>query len=73
MTGEVEFNTALGAYDNHICTACHNVGRVLKLKLPATLFYDGKRLATKYYEYWLCSECREKLLHALQEGNTDGL
>ena len=33
---------------------------------------DGKKLFTKYTEYWLCLNCREKLMRSLMWGEEDG-
>ena len=49
---------------NCTCTACHNVGRAVKLGLPRTLYRDGI-LQTEYREYWLCLSCRKALVQAL--------
>lgn len=46
------------------CAACHNVGRVVKLKLPKALYRDGI-LQAEYSEYWLCLNCRGSLVQAL--------
>lgn len=61
----VEFTSRASVYENCICDGCHHTGYVLKLKIPTTLYHDGKNLTTKYREYWLCRACRDKLVQAL--------
>lgn len=61
---EVEFRAKVSAASNCVCAACHNVGRVVKLELPRTLYRKGI-LQTEYSEYWLCLNCRESLVQAL--------
>ena len=61
----VAFPCAKSEYDNCVCDCCHGTGRVLKIQLPTTLYYDGKSLTTKYRHFWICDECREKLITAL--------
>ncbi len=48
-----------------MCDACCNVGQVIKLRLPSTRFHNKKSLTTRYYDYWLCPACRQKLHNAL--------
>ena len=68
----VKFPCEISNADNCICSACHHLGRVVKLKLPKTQYRrDGKKLFTKYTEYWLCLNCREKLMHNLMWGDED--
>jgi len=66
---EVIFKSKKSEYDNCICSACHGTGRVVKIKLPTTLYHNGETLSTKYSEYWLCDNCKTKLINALG-GNT---
>ena len=61
----VKFEATVSESDNCICNACHNGGTVMKVKLPDTKYHDGKKLTTKYREYWLCSLCRTKLRWAM--------
>ena len=70
----VNFETKISKHDNCICCACHDIARVIRIKLPESLYFDGKVLSTAYGEYWLCAPCREywlcapcraKLSHAL--------
>ena len=62
---EVKFTTTVSEADNCICNACHATGHVMKLTYPETSYHDGKKLTTKYHEFWLCAPCRTKLVHAL--------
>lgn len=57
----VKFGAHMGDRNNCICDACHNTGTVMKLKLPYTRYYDGKKLSTMHQEYWLCGRCRRNL------------
>ena len=68
----VNFPAEISAGNNCVCNACHHLGRVVKLKLPETLYRDGKSLTTEYADYWLCLNCREKLVHALIWGEENG-
>lgn len=61
---EVEFRAKVTKTSTCTCAACHNVGRVVKLKLPKALYRDGI-LQTEYSEYWLCLNCRGSLVQAL--------
>lgn len=61
---EVEFRAKVTETSTCTCAACHNVGRVVKLELPRTLYREGI-LQTEYREYWLCLNCREALVQAL--------
>jgi len=62
---EVKFKSKLSSADNCFCTCCHDTGRVTKVRLPETKFHNGRNLTAKYQEYWLCEECRNKLMNAL--------
>ena len=53
------------------CDACHRCTRVIKLKLPVTLFYDRQTLSTQYHPRWLCCDCADKLLAALATACTE--
>ena len=68
----VKFPCDISNADNCICSACHNVGGVAKLQMPNTLFNGKGILKTEYSEYWLCFNCREKLMHSLMWGDKDG-
>lgn len=58
---DVEFRGHISDTDNCVCSGCHKMGVVLKLTVPETGYHDGKRLSTKYHEYWICDDCIEKL------------
>ena len=62
---DVIFPSELSRAENCFCDACHGTGRVVKLKIPETLYFDGNGLSTKYSNYWLCAGCRAMLSHAL--------
>ncbi len=62
---DVTFKSKISKSDKCFCSACHDAGWVMKVKLPETLYFDGNKLSTKYSEYWLCAKCRTKLAHAL--------
>ena len=57
----VEFRGQLSDADNCVCSGCHKTDFVLKLTVPETKYHDGKRLSTKYHEYWMCDDCVTKL------------
>ena len=61
----VSFISSISTADNCICSACHGEGKVIKLELPTTLYYNGNGLETRYKNYWVCKKCRDKLTHAL--------
>ena len=68
----VKFPAKMSTCDNCVCSACHNVGEVIKLKIPETKYFDGKKLTTRYGELWLCMDCRKKLIRALKiDGASD--
>lgn len=66
---KVDFPAKVSDADNCICTACHHIGRVVKLKLPETLYNGKGLLETEYSGYWICFNCREKLMNALMWGD----
>ena len=67
----VKFSSKVDGY-TCVCDACHNIGRVIKLELPITKYFNGKRLSTNYSPYWICFNCREKLTDALIWGDENG-
>lgn len=69
---DVRFPASVSKSDNCICTACHGIGRVTKLELPETLYFDRSGLSTQYNSYWLCNDCRKKLVNSLVWGDIDG-
>ena len=62
----VKFSSKIGTADNCICNACHHIGYVIKLELPETVHNNGGKLKTKYRPFWLCRNCRDKLVKALE-------
>lgn len=75
MTSErrtVLFQSTISDHDYCLCDACHGIGYVVKLKLPTTKYFDGSHLSTKHESYWLCRDCRNKLVMALEWGEEDG-
>lgn len=62
----VTFKAVKSRYENCFCNGCHDTGRVIKLKLPETLYHDHKNLTTLYRNYWLCQKCADKLRTALE-------
>ena len=62
----VMFPSCISTYNNCVCDACHGMGYVIKVDMPKTQYFDGKRLTTRTREYWLCRECRDKLVKALE-------
>jgi hypothetical protein len=68
----VKFPVEISKANNCVCSACHGLGRVVKLKLPETLYNKNGILQTRYTDYWICFNRREKLTGALIWGNEDG-
>ncbi len=62
----VKFKSIISTCDNGICDACHGGGKVIKLDLPETKYFNGTGLKTKRHPYWLCHSCRDKLVKALE-------
>lgn len=67
----VRFPSKVSKADNCLCSACHHLGRVIKLGLPTTLYHNGNGLSTVYKNYWLCMNCRLKLTESLMRGDED--
>ena len=65
---DVSFEATKSKHDNCACTCCHGIGSVLKIRMPETLYHDGRKLPTKYSNLWICDNCREKLVAALGGG-----
>ncbi len=63
---DVKFTSILTKSKCNVCDSCKKISSVIKLKLPETKYFDGKIISTKYSEYWLCMECKTKLLFALE-------
>ena len=68
---ESKFNSSISQYNNCMCDACFDVNQVIKLEMPITKYHNGKKLTTTYHPYWLCRECRDKLVKALAWGTDD--
>jgi hypothetical protein len=64
---KVSFDSKHSDYEGCLCACCHGTGKVLKVMMPSTLYHDGKQLTVKYSPLWICDDCREKLLRALQK------
>lgn len=62
---DIVFPSNITQANNCLCSACHALGRVIKLAMPTTLYFDTEKLTTNYHPYWLCKECRDKLVRAL--------
>lgn len=62
---DVQFTASASATDNCICDCCHSVGKVIKLQIPETKYFDGRGLSTKYSGLWVCENCCSKLAVAL--------
>ena len=72
LKADVTFTVKPGRSTRCLCSACFGVGQVLRVALPHTFLQCGKNLYTEYKEYWLCADCRKKLLAALSEEGHDG-
>ena len=59
------FRSKMSTVDNFVCDACHNAGQVIELTIPETKYFDGRKLTTRYFEFWLSMDCRERLIRAL--------
>ncbi len=68
IKADVEFVVKDGRSFHCTCSACFAVGKITVLVLPHTYFQCGKNLYTERKEYWLCDDCKKKLLAALQKG-----
>lgn len=63
---EVDFDSTISQADNCLCSACHDHGYVIKVKLPKTVYASARKLRTSYEQYWLCRKCRDKLEKAIE-------
>ena len=63
---KVNFNSIVSTSEYCICSACHGLGRVIKVALPKSKYFNYKTLSTRHDDYWLCRECRDKLVEALE-------
>ena len=68
----VKFYSTISTSEYCLCSACHHLGRVVKLTLPRTFYRGGKELITQLESYWLCKNCRNKLVETLVWGTEDG-
>ena len=50
------------------CDACFNCGEVTQIELPETRYWNHRDLSTEYRKYWLCDNCKQKLISALKDG-----
>lgn len=65
----VRFYAEKSEADNCICIGCHNIGQVMKLSLPETLYRKPKynKPETLYSTYWFCKDCMRKLLYTISD------
>ena len=61
--------TSSGDHKFCCCDACHAITGVTKISRPVTKYHDRKNLETRYFEYWLCDACLEKLRAAIAPEN----
>ena len=62
----VAFTSETSKNDNSMCDCCHGVGKVMKLKMPRTEYFNGDKLSTEYRNWWVCDNCRLKLINVLR-------
>lgn len=62
----LEFKSAISTADNCVCNACFGTGRVIKVGMLETHFDNKGVIRTWREDYWLCRECRDKLVKALE-------
>lgn len=67
VKADVSFAAKRGRSSHCTCYACFDIGKVTVVVFPHTYFQCGKNLYTEYKEFWLCDDCRKKLLAALRE------
>lgn len=67
----VSFYSEISTSEYCLCSACRHWGRVVKLALPRTFYRGGKELITQHQSYWLCFNCREKLMRSLMCGEDE--
>lgn len=64
----IRFWVEIGDEPHCRCSACGSIGKVFKLNYPITMFPledPTQRGVTNYREYWLCSDCYNKLNQAV--------
>lgn len=64
---DVEFPSTVSEHSSCLCDCCHGTGKVVKLRVPGTYYYDGRYLSTRYHSLWVCRECAGKLIEALKK------
>ena len=64
-SNKITFEAIMSKSDYCTCDSCHNIGKVIKINLPETKFFDGENLTTIAREYWLCDSCRTVLNYLL--------
>ena len=65
------YKAARSRYDNCVCDSCFGIGTVTKFKLPYTCYHDRRHLTTKHTSYWICDECKQRLIEALENPEED--
>ena len=71
MANDVLFEAERLKGENKCCDCCFTIGKVTKLKIPVTKYYNHRTLETIYNEYWFCDECKIKLINALNGCNSN--
>ena len=64
---DVDFTAFKSNYDNCSCDCCHGLSKVIKLRIPETKYHDGGPLRSKHHNWWMCKECWNKLVKAVEE------
>jgi hypothetical protein len=65
MNKSIVFKSTLSRERNCLCDMCIEGGRVIKIGIPETKFFNGKTPSTRYTETWICESCRDHLVKAL--------
>lgn len=53
------------------CECCHGTGKMARVRIPQTLFRNGKGLTTTSCTWWMCEECFETFKKTLNEAEVD--
>ena len=61
----IKIDAVMSSYYNCVCDMCFKEDYVIKVHIPHTRYYDGRRLTTKYTPMWICESCRDKLVNAI--------
>lgn len=61
----VKVRSKMSDHTRCICDLCHESTRVIKLSMPETKYFDGRKLSTRYTPLWICESCRDALRTAL--------